>query len=130
MIDEMKLFEIKTRLQKDLSECGKYVPAPNYPLFTCGTTWFSTIRGSVGAPDGEERSVIYKWLKDGQIMTIQVNERDPETLLEGVTDFYIIYYPEAASVLYMIELDSKWQLRGYCFMNYLYSIELANLIKD
>lgn len=44
-----------------------------------------------------------------------------QPLLHNVTDFYVTFFDESASVLYRIEVNKKEQVRGYIF--------LANLVK-
>ena len=38
---------------------------------------------------------------------------EPQILLDGVTDFFVAYFPESPSILYRIELKNKSQVRGY-----------------
>jgi len=41
---------------------------------------------------------------------------EPQTILDGVANFFITYFPESESVLYRIELNDASQVRGYLFV--------------
>ncbi len=61
-------------------------------------------------------SVTYRYYALQHVITRKVNNGQPQRLLEGVSDFYVTYFPDANSVLYRIEINKKEQVRGYIFL--------------
>ncbi len=62
------------------------------------------------------KEVEYKIYAKQQVLKRKVNRGYFQPVLEGVTDFYIQFYPESRSLLYRIEIGKKEQIRGYIFL--------------
>jgi len=59
--------------------------------------------------------VVWRCKPDRQLFFREVNGRRYKWPI-NVTDFNITYFPESVSVLYLIEIDKKEQVRGYKFL--------------
>lgn len=53
----------------------------------------------------------------------KVNKGYFQPLLEEVTDFFIQYIPEAHSVFYRIQVNSREQLQGYIFLTHITEVQ-------
>jgi hypothetical protein len=62
------------------------------------------------------KEVEYKLYTDQNILKRKVNKGYFQPLIEGVTDFYVKYFPESFSLFYRIEINKKEQVRGYIYM--------------
>jgi hypothetical protein len=62
------------------------------------------------------KEVEYKHYAEQNILKRKVNKGYFQPLIEGVTDFYVKFFPESCSVLYRIEVNKKEQIRGYIFL--------------
>ena len=62
------------------------------------------------------RDVEYKHYPQENMLKRKVDKGYFRPLLEGVTDFYVKFFPESCSVLYRVEIEKKEQIRGYIFM--------------
>lgn len=62
------------------------------------------------------KKVEYKFYPSQHILKRKADKGCFHPLLEGVSDFYVTYFPDANSVLYRIEIDKKEQIRGYIFL--------------
>jgi len=60
--------------------------------------------------------VTYNFYASRHVITRKVDNGQCQPLLEGVSDFYVTYFPDANSVLYRIEINKKEQVRGYIFL--------------
>jgi hypothetical protein len=63
------------------------------------------------------KEVEYKHYAQQNTLKRKVNKGYFQPLIEGVTDFYVKFFPESCSLLYRIEVNKKEQIRGYIFMN-------------
>ncbi|MFH2108553.1 MAG: hypothetical protein ABII93_07785 [Chrysiogenia bacterium] len=61
-------------------------------------------------------NVTYSYYALRHAITRKVDNGQCQPLLEGVSDFYVTYFPDANSVLYRIEINKKEQIRGYIFL--------------
>jgi len=61
-------------------------------------------------------NVTYRYYALRHVITRKVNSGQPQLLQEGVSDFYVTYFPDANSVLYRIEINKKEQIRSYIFL--------------
>jgi hypothetical protein len=59
---------------------------------------------------------LYRFDLEERTLTRRIGLKRPEVFLEGVSDFYITFFPESRSVLYRIELNNKESIRGYIFL--------------
>jgi competence protein ComGF len=62
------------------------------------------------------KEVEYKHYAEQNILKRKVNKGYFQPLIEGVTDFYVKFFPESCSLLYRIEVNKKEQIRGYIFL--------------
>ncbi|MCP4221699.1 MAG: type II secretion system protein [bacterium] len=62
------------------------------------------------------KEVEYKIYWKQKALKRKVNRGYFQPMMENVTDFNIQYFPEAASVLYRIEISGREQIRGYIFL--------------
>lgn len=63
--------------------------------------------------------VEYKLYSHQSALKRKVNRGYFQPLMEDVSNFQVTFYPESWSVLYMIEINRKEQLRGYIFMTHM-----------
>jgi hypothetical protein len=105
------LFRAVDQVKSDLTLCGKGLPESKRPVFSCGSDFFS-----VKFKRKKVETVLYHFNPDERTLTRRVGLKRPELFLEGVTDFYITFFPESRSVLYRIELNNKKSIRGYIFL--------------
>jgi hypothetical protein len=106
-----RLFQAVDQIKSDLTMCGKGLPESKRPLFECGSDFFSVRfkRKSV-------QTILYLFDPEEKTLSRRINPKRSETILEGVTDFYVIHFPESRSVLYRIEVNGRENIRGYIFM--------------
>lgn len=62
------------------------------------------------------KKVEYRYYMFKHVITRKIDKGKCQPLLEGVSDFYVTYFPDANSVLYRIEVNKKEQIRGYIFL--------------
>lgn len=62
------------------------------------------------------KKVEYHYYMLKHVITRKIDKGKCQPLLEGVSDFYVNYFPDANSVLYRIEVNKKEQIRGYIFL--------------
>ena len=105
------LFRAVDQIKSDLTSCGKGMPESKRPLIESGPDYFS-----VRYKKKKVRKVEYRFDQEQKKLTRRVNRNKAETVLDGVTDFYINYFQESKSVLYRIEMNGKEQIRGYIFL--------------
>jgi hypothetical protein len=106
-----RLFHAVDTIKSDLTMCGKGLPESTKPLFECGSNHFSVRykRKSV-------QKVEYRFDPERKTLSRRVNRKKVERVLEGVTDFYVTFFPESKSVLYRVEISKKENIRGYIFL--------------
>lgn len=63
--------------------------------------------------------VEYKLYSHQNALKRKVNRGYFQPLMEDVSNFQVTFYPESWSVLYMIEINRKEQIRGYIFMTHM-----------
>lgn len=95
------IFHCVDSIKSDLNKCTK-MPA-EHPIhlfnFHCGCD-----------------EIAYKYLPASHELQRRKNSGKYKTILTEVSDFYTTYFPDAQSVLYRIEINSKEQIRGYIFL--------------
>jgi hypothetical protein len=62
------------------------------------------------------KEVEYKLYSDDNVLKRKVDRGYFQPLIEEVTAFNVKYYPESLSVLYLLEVQKKEQIRGYIYM--------------
>jgi len=62
------------------------------------------------------KAVDYKLYTPEKVLKRKMNGGYFQPLLENVSDFQVIFYPESYSVLYRFEVNRKEQIRGYIFL--------------
>lgn len=62
------------------------------------------------------KKVEYRYYMLKHVITRKIDKGKCQPLLEGVSDFYMTFFPDANSVLYRIEVNKKEQIRGYIFL--------------
>ena len=62
------------------------------------------------------KRIEYKLYGDQRSLKRKVDRGHFQPLIDGVTDFYIDFFPESNSVLYRLEVNGKEQIRGYIFL--------------
>jgi len=62
------------------------------------------------------KEVEYRHYSQQSTLKRKVDKGYFQPIVEEVTKFYVRYYPESCSVLYMIEVNNKEQVRGHIFM--------------
>lgn len=62
------------------------------------------------------KEVEYKLYSSQNALKRKVNRGYFQPIIEEVTGFDVVFYPEAYSVLYRIEVNRKEQIRGYIFL--------------
>lgn len=62
------------------------------------------------------KEVEYKLYPDQNALKRKVNRGYFQPIIEEVTDFDVIFYPEVYSVFYRIEVNKREQVRGYIFL--------------
>ncbi len=62
------------------------------------------------------KEVEYKLYLNQQALKRKVNRGYFQPMIENVTDFYVQYFPETASIYYRLEIGRKEQIRGYVFL--------------
>jgi prepilin-type N-terminal cleavage/methylation domain-containing protein len=65
------------------------------------------------------KEVEYKLYSSQNTLKRKVNTGYFQPLVEEVTNFQVTFYPESLTVLYMIEVGSKEQLRGYIYLKHM-----------
>lgn len=62
------------------------------------------------------KAIDYKLYTPEKVLKRKINGGYFQPLLENVSDFQVIFYPENYSVLYRFEVNRKEQIRGYIFL--------------
>ena len=106
-----RLFTAVDQIKSDLTKCGKGLSESRRPVFECGADHFS-----IRFKRKTLQKVEYRFDPEQKSLARRVNRKKVETVLDGVSDFYITFFPESRSVLYRIDLNGKESIRGYIFL--------------